>query len=147
MKVNQFIIFFVVFLLGILFSHIIGGDLIEGKYKHCRHGRIYNKKKRRCVCRRGTIFDKDKGKCVLKSDPTKPPITSRSTKPTSLPPMTCSEFNENYFSFTPVQLKSPPDRYFVEYDFYILIKIKTISIFRRYLLFKGATLRLMVIHE
>jgi hypothetical protein len=35
MKINQYFLLFVVFLLGILFSHIIGGDLIEAKAAQC----------------------------------------------------------------------------------------------------------------
>ena len=43
MKVNQFIVFVGVFLLGILFSHVMGKGLIEGKnkykYKHKKKGK------------------------------------------------------------------------------------------------------------
>ena len=34
MKVNQYFLLFVVFLLGMLFSHLIGGNLIEGNKKN-----------------------------------------------------------------------------------------------------------------
>ena len=68
MKVNQYFLLFVVFLLGILFSHVIGGDLIEGKNKlnstqQCNGGATYDKDTGECACPNGKIYDKNDKEC------------------------------------------------------------------------------------